>query len=130
MKGERSNARLQCFPYVQNTDNFIYGDGTVYYAARFEVPHYLNADNPNIKAIFVIRDPIERSRSHHRFSYKNFKSLGLQDMNEMVDIALDESNPQNGLLLLHSLAVEAVKFPPSSPEVCTHIYIRYIYMQV
>ena len=46
--------------------------GTVYYSMRREVPGVLLRDNPDVKAIFIVRDPVERTASHHRYSFKAF----------------------------------------------------------
>lgn len=51
MRGKKSPARMNCFPFVENGEYFIYGDATVNYALRKEVPYYLYQDNPNIKVI-------------------------------------------------------------------------------
>jgi hypothetical protein len=66
-------------------------------------------DNPDIKAIFVIRDPITRALSHHRFSYAALKSKGLSKMNDIVSMALNDS--VNGLYDLYPLAKHALEVP-------------------
>ena len=54
--------RMSCFPFVEPHEPFIYGDGTVYYAQRYLIATYLKRENPNLKAIFIIRDPVERGK--------------------------------------------------------------------
>jgi hypothetical protein len=62
-----------------------------------------------MKAIFVIRDPITRALSHHRFSYTALKSKGLSKMNDIVSMALNKS--VNGLYDLYPLAKHAIEVP-------------------
>ncbi len=49
MRGKKSPARMKCFPFIEEGELFIYGDATVNYAVRKEVPKFLHQDNPNIK---------------------------------------------------------------------------------
>lgn len=53
MRGKKSPARMNCFPFIEQGEMFIYGDATVNYAVRKEVPKFLHQDNPNIKVSIV-----------------------------------------------------------------------------
>jgi hypothetical protein len=48
----------------------------------------------------LIRDPIERIKSHHRFLYPTYKLLGLEDINELVSIALEEGQSLSQMRVL------------------------------
>lgn len=114
MSAKRAPERMMCFPFVESDDRIIMGDGTVYNAGGRDTPYHFRRDNPDIKVIFVIRDPIERAKSHHRFNFLAFKSFGLQNMNDMVDVALDPN--LGGLDELHELALKAAAASKGSPE--------------
>lgn len=60
--GNESFNRMSCFPFIEPHEPFIFGDGTVYYAQRFRVAAYLKRENPHLKVLFLLRDPIERGR--------------------------------------------------------------------
>lgn len=65
----------------------------------------VNRENPNLKVVISLRDPVERTRSHHRFLYLESLKRGMGDMNQMTDIALEaNSRLQN----LRSLALDAL----------------------
>lgn len=104
MKISRFN-RMHCFPFAEAHDFKYYGDATVYYAGRQEIPGYLLQDNPEIKVIFTIRNPIARSISQHRFDYEAFRSKGFADFNELIAYAL---NRDNGRLMLWYDKAEAI----------------------
>lgn len=55
-------------------------------------------DNPNVKAIFVIRLPISRMMSHYKFSMDVCKSVGLITVNTALQWALKEGMSEH---LLH-----------------------------
>lgn len=114
MVPKKAPNRMTCFPFIEEQEGLIVGDGTVYNAAGKDTPHHFAADNRGIKVIFLVRSPIVRAKSHHRFNYKAFKSFGLQNMNLMVDEALDPG--RGGMLDLHQAAVTALKAKAGSPE--------------
>jgi Sulfotransferase family len=58
-----------------------------YFSICFLVPILFKKDNPNAKAIFVVRDPINRLISHFKFVY-NQLSEDIQNLNHLVEIAL------------------------------------------
>lgn len=114
MTPRRAPGRMMCFPFLEKGDNIIMGDGTVYNAGGKDTPYHFYQDNPEIKVIFVVRQPVERAKSHHRFNFLAFKSFGLQNMNDMVDLALDSE--RGGLADLHHLATEAAAAPKASVQ--------------
>lgn len=63
------------------------------------------SENPHIRAVVMVRDPIQRSCSHHRFSYQQFTAQGVPNFNDVVDIALAQGSR---LDYLHRLALAAV----------------------
>ena len=69
--------RMQCFPHVSRTigdadiptsmSDFAFGDGTVTYATRRHVADQLYQENPHMRVLFCVRNPIQRLLSHYRF---------------------------------------------------------------
>jgi hypothetical protein len=49
-------------------------------------------DNPSIKAVFVVRDPIERFVSHFKFTIGDCQANGLQTPSDVVDYLFHRSN--------------------------------------
>jgi hypothetical protein len=99
--------RLSCFPFVERGENAFFGDGTVWYSSRKGVPDYLTADNPDIKVVFVVRNPVHRAQSMHRFSYRNLARKLTGDMNVLVDFILDRA--QGNAMQMYDSAVAAVE---------------------
>merc|ERR1711968_100714 len=64
MSARRAANRMNCFPFVRSGEKFIFGDGTTYYAGSESVPRLMHKDNPQLRALFVLRDPIQRMLSH------------------------------------------------------------------
>lgn len=67
------------------------------------------SDNPNLKSIIIIRDPTERSKSHHRFSYSQLLSKGVGNINYMIQVALEEGSRLSYLYLLALKAIDEIK---------------------
>ena len=88
LETKRDN-RMQCFPFIENGDGgtFAYGDGTVYYNNRLAIPSYIREDNVYARAVFVVRNPIDRIVSHFKFAYKSLPKY-LQNVNRLVGVAL------------------------------------------
>jgi len=98
-------SRLDCFPFVEkNEAQYKFGDATVYYASGVRTPAMFLRDNPDIKAIFVVRNPITRLLSHYKFSIGECKKEGLMTASEAVHWALRPDNH-----LVHNLRNAAVK---------------------
>jgi hypothetical protein len=69
-----------------------FGDGTVWYNSHLDAPESLLADNPDIKVLFSIRNPVHRTQSQHRFIYKTLSAKAAGDLNEIVYYLLDRDN--------------------------------------
>lgn len=81
----RQSDRMLCYPFLEaNIDRVVYGDGSIVYAPRKDVIHHLLHDNPHLKILFSIRDPIERAISIHRFDYGNLKTLSFANINDCI----------------------------------------------
>jgi hypothetical protein len=100
--------RMHCFPFVEEHEHMYFGDGTVWYNSHPDIPKYLLADNPNIKVIFSIRDPVHRTQSQHRFAYNMLHVHDANDLNEIVHYLVDPSNDagngEGSLVSLHEQA--------------------------
>lgn len=84
--------RAHCFPFVESGDKKYFGDATVSYAGRYEVAEFLQKDNPTLKVLFVVRNPVSRSISHHRFDYAAYRSKGIGNINHCVDMLFISDN--------------------------------------
>ena len=86
--------RMLCFPFVKSNEGFIFGDASVTYAGFYNTPIFMKKENPNLKVIFVTRDPVDRLHSHHRFMYKSFQDQvnGIGGINHQIrDMLLNKS---------------------------------------
>lgn len=101
--GESHFSRELCFPFVERGEGWFFGDGTVYNAVRINPPLLMKSDNPNMKVIFVVRDPVSRIESHHRFSYEEMKRKGLQNLNIFATLI---NRPEGRLAAFRKLAVQ------------------------
>lgn len=103
-----SHNRMHCFPFVEAHEPMYFGDGTVWYNSHEDIPHYLLADNPDVKVIFSVRNPVHRTQSQHRFIYKMLHRHDANDLNELVYYLLDPSNDagngEGSLVSLHDQA--------------------------
>lgn len=95
--------RMSCYPFIEAHDRVVYGDGAIVYAPRKDIAQHLLVDNPNIKVVFAVRDPLERALSIHRYDYYNLQKLGHGNINE----CLHQAFSLRPFLLWHSLAVNA-----------------------
>jgi hypothetical protein len=69
----------------------------------------LNRENPNVKSVIIIRNPMERTRSHHSFSYSTLLRNGLGDMNTVVDLCLSKGSRLAYLSDLVKKVIDEVK---------------------
>eukprot|EP01038_Epipyxis_sp_PR26KG_P007926 gene7926-10759_t len=76
--------RMWCYPLIEKNDNFVSLDGTVYYALDPSVPYALKKDNPAVKVIFVVREPVSRMYSSYKFMYQRLKAVGSFDSMGLV----------------------------------------------
>jgi len=52
------------FPLLTKNKNILYGEASPYYCFHPLVPERIYKDNPNIKLILLLRDPVDRAYSH------------------------------------------------------------------
>ena len=102
--------RMHCFPFVESAEEMYFGDGTVWYNSHLQIPDSLLADNPGIKVIFSVRNPIHRTQSQHRFIYKTLRTKASGgNLNDVIHYLLDPNNDAgNGEGSLTSLHVQAL----------------------
>lgn len=104
--------RMHCFPFVESHEQMYYGDGTVWYAFHPEVRTALLRDNPELKVLFSVRNPVHRTESQHRFSYRTLERQYTADLNEIVHYLLDPATLPHSdgasLVDLRGLALLAV----------------------
>ena len=107
------------------------------------MPAYLYADNPHLKVLFIVRNPIGRTESHYRYGYQQQTFSGQQkssssstsssqeSINDLVDLALDDR--KGGLMEVFHLAnassysgdIHRVPSSSSSPlEVMVERYLK------
>ena len=79
--------RAWCFPYIEENENFLTADGTVYYATDPSVAASLKEDNKNVKVVFAVRQPTDRIYSNYKFSYETYSSKGAID--ELIERGTD-----------------------------------------
>eukprot|EP01031_Cornospumella_fuschlensis_P039835 gene39835-48506_t len=65
-------------------------------------------DNPNVKVMFSLRNPVKRAESQFRFDYLAYKEDGYGDINECIALALDPSKGK--LSKWRENAVRALRF--------------------
>ena len=102
--------RMNSFPFIEEMESssFIFGDGTIVYGNKRYIPYYLQPDNLKLKSIFVVREPTERTKSHHRFLYPTYENVRYRNLNILV------SDVMVILGDLHDLAVAALEYPKDS----------------
>jgi hypothetical protein len=75
---------------------------------RKQVPDYIYKDNPGAKIMFIVRNPITRTESHHRYGYHHlYNSIFDGNINEIIHFALNRH--EGNLVLLYDKAVAAEK---------------------
>ncbi|RYH25131.1 hypothetical protein EON65_16010 [archaeon] len=94
--GQPALQRMHCFPFVQPNEPLFYADATIYYAHSATAMYGIVDDNPNVKIMFSLRNPIKRAESQFRFDYLAYKEDGYSDINECIALAL---NPSKGKLM-------------------------------
>jgi hypothetical protein len=97
--------RMNCFPFLRANEGFIYGDGTVIYASYRDLPKFMHAENPALKVIFMVREPIDLLQSQYRFIYSFLVAKGMHDFNQCIKSLLVYTIDENGLQELRDLAI-------------------------
>lgn len=98
--------RMSCYPFVETRQDLVsFGDASIIYAARGQsvLPRLLK-DNPYVKILFAVRDPLERTLSSHRYHYRFLKSLDKQNINNCLEECFRSPMMHNW----NRLALEAV----------------------
>lgn len=98
---------MNCYPFLTSSDYTYYGDATVYYSQREMIPYYLIEDNPNMKVLFSLRNPLQRTLSHHRFNYRFYRSHGIGNINQCLMKVLNDQVLQQW----HQLARDVLSAP-------------------
>lgn len=106
--GQPALQRMHCFPFVQPNEPLFYADATIYYAHSATAMYGIVDDNPNVKIMFSLRDPVKRAESQFRFDYWAYKEDGYSDINECIALALDPSKGK--LSQWKEIALQAVEF--------------------
>lgn len=69
----KAGVRMAAFPFIEEHENFVTGDGSVSYMfANKETPVLIKADNPHAKIVFALRNPVERAWSDYRFLWDHY----------------------------------------------------------
>jgi len=73
--GDRKlGTRMNGFPFIEENENFVTGDGSVEYMLDSEeTPEQIKRDSPQAKIVFALRNPAERAWSDYRFLFHNYK---------------------------------------------------------
>jgi len=67
---------VHAFPTIQEGEPFVTGDGTVTYMMNRGTPFQLRTDQPGLKIVFALRDPVERLWSDYRFLFQHREGKG------------------------------------------------------
>ena len=71
------------FPPISKDANYITGEASTLYALDFTIPEKLYQAFPNIKLIFILRNPVDRAISHYYF---NVNTRGLsKSLDEAIE---------------------------------------------
>lgn len=108
--------RMNCFPFVRANEGFIYGDGTVIYANFLELPRFMYAENPALKIIFMVREPIDLLHSQFRFMYVTLASKGESNLNEHIKSILVDNVRANQMQEFRDIAVALLAAKDSATE--------------
>ncbi|CAM9256990.1 unnamed protein product [Choristocarpus tenellus] len=82
--------RMAGFPFLEEQENFISGDGTVTYMSHDKsVPRAIFADNSHAKVVFALRDPVARAWSDYRFLFGNYANKNIT-FSEVVTSSLSQ----------------------------------------
>ena len=100
--------RVHVCVYVCMFNTYLFA---IDYKGRRQVPEYLRNDNPDLKVLFIVRNPIGRTESHYRYGYQlqaysqqqqqQQQQSPQESINDLIDMALDER--KGGLMELFHL---------------------------
>ena len=89
-KDKQIGNRVHRFPFLEPDEPFATGDGTVHYMVTCAaIPGEIVRDNPAVRVIFALRDPIARAWSDYRFAAQWYKNKGW-GFNAVVDGTLGD----------------------------------------
>ncbi|KAG5175068.1 hypothetical protein JKP88DRAFT_265996 [Tribonema minus] len=81
--------RMAAFPFIEERENFITGDGTVtYMLTNFWTPLMIKDDSLNAKIVFALHKPVERAWSEYRCVYATFRYSHEDSPNAKIVFAL------------------------------------------
>jgi hypothetical protein len=108
----------------------------VTYVSFYSVPIFMHKDNPNLRVIFLIRDPVSRLVSHHSFIYNSLKRANSTNLNTLLaaEISSDSSGRggNRGLWELRRgavalLAAVGSQLPPGQVSAAAEAVVRMYY---
>ena len=132
---------MGCFPFLEGGERLRFGDGTIYSAGRLQTPPFLSRDNPAVRVLFVVRDPVARTASHHRFMYASLARRGGAaggeggNLNEMVALLLGDGRggAEEAALLpfvqMRALAAAALAAPDPNEKLALVLELTAIYLR-
>lgn len=86
---QRLLKRPWSYPYVHEHEPFAIIDSTISYATDPDVPLLMKEDNSNIKAVFVVRHPVDRMYSNFKSLYQANSNIGV--FNEIAEWGMREN---------------------------------------
>ena len=91
--------RRHCFPYVESSDLFTSVNTDSSYATEFLMPYRIRQDNALTKALFVIRNPLERMYSHYKYLYSTMIKYSESITSPGIDINVSKIMPRFDILV-------------------------------
>lgn len=70
--------RMWCFPFIDELESFTTVDGNIVYESDMSLPTLMFQDNPNLKALFVVRHPVDRMYSSYSKAYEEVVSMEMK----------------------------------------------------
>lgn len=71
------------FPFFTKSKNMLYGEASPYYFFHPLVPERVYKDNPDVKLILLLRDPVDRAYSHYQMEKRKGREK-LQTFEEAI----------------------------------------------
>lgn len=82
------------FPLSRKNKQILYGEATPYYFFHPLVPERVFKDNPNIKLILLLRDPVERAYSHYQMERRKGREK-IKSFEEAISIEAERIKESN-----------------------------------